>query len=171
MRPFRALAVACLCSLPLLAVAQWQWIDKDGRKVFSDQSPPPDIPAKNILRQPGGRPVQPATEAPAPEVAASAPAKAAAASAPKVSGRDKDLENRKKQADAAEAEKKKAQEAEVAAQRQENCQRARQGKANFASGVRIATTNDKGERTFLDEKQRAAEMQRLDQVIATQCAQ
>lgn len=168
MRPFRALALACVCSLPLLAAAQWQWIDKDGRKVFSDQSPPPDIPAKNILRQPGGRPVQPAAQAPAADSAAPA---AAVASAPKVTGRDKDLEARKKQADAAEAEKKKAQDAAVAAQREENCKRARQAKASFDTGMKVATLNAKGEREVMDDKQRAAEVQRLQGVIASECAQ
>jgi hypothetical protein len=33
-------------------LAQWQWIDKDGRKVYSDRSPPSDIQEKNILKRP-----------------------------------------------------------------------------------------------------------------------
>jgi type IV secretory pathway VirB10-like protein len=165
MTALRALAAACLCTLSLAAAAQWQWIDKDGRKVFSDQPPPPDVPAKNILRQPGQRSAQPAAEAAA--APASAPVQAAA---PKVSGRDKELEQRKKQAEAAEAEKKKAQEAEVAAQREENCKRARQAKASFDSGVKIAAMNDKGERQVLDDKQRATEVARIEQVISSECA-
>ena len=59
--------LALACTLPLAAVAQWQWLDKDGRKVFSDKSPPPDIPAKNILKQPGAaRPAPDAATTSAP---------------------------------------------------------------------------------------------------------
>ena len=53
-----------------LAYAQWQWVDKDGRKVFSDQPPPPGTPNDKILKRPGNRPAEPeaapaATPAPA----------------------------------------------------------------------------------------------------------
>ncbi|MFX6884193.1 DUF4124 domain-containing protein, partial [Acinetobacter baumannii] len=69
------------------AAAQWQWIDKDGRKVFSDRPPPQEIPEKNILKQPGGtRAARPAA-APVPADAAAVPAPgtsaAATAAAPK----------------------------------------------------------------------------------------
>ncbi|WP_216088085.1 DUF4124 domain-containing protein, partial [Shigella flexneri] len=74
-----------------------QWVDKDGRKVFSDRPPPVDVPAKNILKQPGGS-LQPAPRpqaAPADAVAGTQPgaavaarpgAPASAASAPQLSG-------------------------------------------------------------------------------------
>jgi hypothetical protein len=164
----RALALACLCVLPAVASAQWMYLDKEGRKVYSDKAPPPDIPAKNILRQPGMR----AAAAAEPEAAASAPAvaKAApAASAPKISGKDKALEEKKKQAEAAEAEKKKAQAEEVAKAQADNCSRARQAKATFDSGMRVARVNAKGEREFMDDNQRAAEVKRLETVIARDC--
>jgi len=172
----RVFALACLCTLPLAATAQWQWIDKDGRRVFSDQAPPADIPAKNILRQPGPRgstPVAETATAPAPAPAsASAPAPARAASGvPKVSGKDKELEERRKQAEAAEAEKKKAKEAEVAALKEQSCKRAREAKATIDSGVRLYRTNDKGEREILDDKQRAAELRLAENVITRDCAQ
>jgi len=76
----------------LTALAQWQWIDKDGRKVYSDRSPPSDIPEKNILKAPRGikmatPPV--ATEDPAATPGAAAPAPAAKSdpNAPKLSGK------------------------------------------------------------------------------------
>jgi hypothetical protein len=50
------LVLGCVCLLPLAASAQWQWIDKNGKKVFSDQAPPPDVPEKNILRRSGTPP-------------------------------------------------------------------------------------------------------------------
>jgi Domain of unknown function (DUF4124) len=53
-----AATVTCFCSG---AMAQWQWIDKDGRKVFSDRAPPPDVADKNIVKRPTGRMPTPAS--------------------------------------------------------------------------------------------------------------
>ncbi|MBK0393408.1 DUF4124 domain-containing protein [Ramlibacter algicola] len=166
MNALRALAVVACCALPLAAVAQWQWIDKDGRRVFSDKSPPPEIPARNILKAPNGRalPVEP--EAPA---AAATAAAQPASGALKVSGKDKALEEKKKQAEAAEAEKKKAAEREFAEKKAENCKRAKEAKATLDSGIRLSRVNDKGEREVLDDAQRAVEGRRLDEAIATNC--
>jgi hypothetical protein len=161
----RVFVLGLVCAFAPACFAQWQWIDNSGRKVFSDQSPPADIPAKNILKQPGMR------KAATPAEAADAAARpAAAASAPKLSGKDKELEEKKKQAQAAEAEKKRASEEEVAKARAENCTRAKRAKTSFDSGARIATTNDKGEREFMDDKTRATESRRLEGVIASDCA-
>jgi len=165
-----------LCLLPALACAQWQWVDKDGRRVFSDQPPPADVPTSKILRQPGARAPQaasttPATTPAAPTAAAAtaaAPASQSAA-APKVSGQDKALLEKKKQAEAAEAAKRKEEEEKIAAARADNCERSRSAKASFDSGLRIVRTNEKGEREFLDDKQRAAEVQRLEGLIARDC--
>jgi type IV secretory pathway VirB10-like protein len=166
MKSARTALLALACLVPLVASAQWQWIDKSGRKVFSDQAPPPEIAADKILKRPGprGRSVD---AQPAPETAAAAAA--AAPALPKVTGKDKVLDEKKKQMDAAEAEKKKAQEEKVAAMRAENCTRARSAKATYDTGVRISRVNDKGEREILDDKQRAAELKHLDGVIARDC--
>jgi hypothetical protein len=160
----RIALLALVCSVPLAASAQWMWLDKGGRKVFSDQPPPPEVTPDRILKQPGMRGGAAAT----PTVAAVAPA-AAPASLAKPSGKDKALEDRKKQAETVEADKKKAEEAKVAAARAENCNRAKTSRANYASGVRLSRMNDKGEREILDDNQRADEMKVLDQVIARDC--
>jgi hypothetical protein len=168
MNLFRAtlVGVALALALPAASFAQWQWIDKDGRKVFSDQSPPADIPAKNILKQPGarGRSVTPAE----PAAPAAVPAKATPAS-PKLSGKDKELEEKKKQAEAAEAEKKKEQDEQVAKERADNCARMKTAKTTLDSGARIARMNEKGEREYMDDAQRAAEGKRLETLIARDC--
>jgi hypothetical protein len=166
MNLFRATLLGVALALPAAGFAQWQWIDKDGRKVFSDQSPPADIPAKNILKQPGprGRSVAPVE----PAASAAVPAKATPAS-PKLSGKDKELEEKKKQAEAAEAEKKKEQDEQVAKERAENCARMKSAKATLDSGARIARMNEKGEREFMDDAQRTAESKRLDTVLARDC--
>ncbi len=160
------LALACTWSVG--AAAQWQWIDKDGRKVFSDRAPPPDIPAKSVLKQPGGTyaPAAAAAAAPAAEPTASAAASGNAARAP---GKDKELEEKKAQAEAAEAAKKKAEEDKVAALRADNCSRAKQAKATFDSGKLLRQTNAQGELVFLDEAGRAAETRRIQGIIASDC--
>jgi hypothetical protein len=158
-------------SLPVLCLAQWQWIDKDGRRVFSDQSPPADIPAKNILKQPGGTKGKAGSVSITPAEAASAPVETAKSTVavPKLSGKDKELEEKKKLAEAAEADKKKAQEEEIAKVRAENCDRAKRSKVTLDSGVRVSQTNAKGEREIMDDAQRAAEAKRLERVIASDC--
>jgi hypothetical protein len=169
MSPSRVLVATLAALLPMLCCAQWRWIDKTGRTVFSDQPPPADVPAANIVRQPGK---SHAAVEPAPAASESAHAAAplrAGASAAKLSGKDKELQEKKKQAEAAEEAKKKAYEQEVARVQAENCARARLSKASFDSGARIARTNEKGEREYLDDNQRAAETRRLEQVIATDC--
>lgn len=160
MKAFRWLLLAAACALPAVAGAQWQWLDKDGRKVFSDRPPPSDIAPNRILKQPGQRPASAEAAAPAP--AASAPV-------PQVATKDKALEEKKKQAEAAEAAKRKEAEEQQAKARAENCTRAKEAKANFDSGVRIARTNSKGEREFLDDNQRKAELTRIEGIIARDC--
>lgn len=162
MKLLRLTLLGLACALPAICLAQWQWIDNDGRKVFSDQSPPANIPAKNILRQPGVKGTPVATEATAETVKAPA-------NAPKISGKDNQLEEKKKQAEAAEAEKKKAEEEQLAKARADNCARAKRAKAGIDSGVRIARTNDKGEREIMDDAARAVESKRIEGIMATDC--
>ena len=171
MKSARALFFALAMATSLTAAAQYQWIDKNGSRVYSDVAPPADIPAKNILKQPRGSSLTaPVAEAPAQAAPATAAASAATpASGPATAGVDKALEEKKKQAEAAEAAKKKAEEQKLAQARAENCKRAREGKATLDSGVRMARTNEKGEREVLDDTQRAAELKRINGIIQSDC--
>jgi len=165
MKMLRIALLGLACAVPTMSMAQWQWIDKDGRKVFSDRPPPLETPQKNILKQPGVK----AAPAEAPAAQAAAPAPAVKASAPQASGKDSELEQKKKALDAAEAAKKKAREDELATMRADNCVRAKRAKASLDSGVRISRTNDKGEREILDDAARAAESKHIQAVIASDC--
>jgi hypothetical protein len=160
MKLLRVTALGLALMLPAVSLAQWQWIDNAGRKVFSDQPPPTDVPAKRIIRQPGAK----APSSDEPQAAAPAPLPA-----PKPSGKDRQLEERKKQAEAAEAEKKKVHDEQLAKMRADNCERARRAKATLDSGMRLSQVNAKGEREVLDDATRAAETRRLDGVIASDC--
>lgn len=165
----RLLVALPLVCLTATAHAQWQWIDSSGRKVFSDTAPPPGIPDKNILRRPTAS-VAPPAQAPAAAVPNVGAASGVQGAAPRGEGVDPRLEARKREAEAAEAARKKAEEEKLARQRAENCERARTYKATLDSGVRIATTTTSGERVVLDDAGRAAERQRVDEAIRTECA-
>jgi hypothetical protein len=157
MNMIRPLIVLAACLYALTASAQWQWLDKDGRKVFSDRPPPADVPDKNILKRPTGRSVAPA--GPAPTVAPASQA----------TGIDKALQEKRKQAEDAEAAKRKAEEEQNARVRAENCSRAKQAKAGLDSGARVARINEKGEREFLDEAGLSSESQRMQTIIDENC--
>lgn len=159
MKPIRPLICLALCLCALTASAQWQWMDKDGRKVFSDRAPPADIPEKNILKRPGSR----GSSTPVVAPAAAAPMAAPAA------GVDKSLQEKKKQVEDAEAAKRKADEERNARAMADTCSRAQQAKSGLDSGARMARTNEKGEREFMDEAARAAEGERLQGIINENC--
>lgn len=158
----------------MAASAQWQWTDKDGHRVFSDRAPPADILEKNILKRPGSRNTPVATTDAATNTAATAAGAAAsapqgAASGPRLSGVDKELAEKKKKAEEAEVAKRKVEEERVLKAKVENCARAKQAKASFDSGVRIARTNEKGEREVMDDAARASEMKRIQAIIDSDC--
>lgn len=158
------------CSWALGASAQWQWVDKDGRKVFSDRPPSLDVPPQNILKQPGGAPRPAAAAVPAAPAASPSSAAAAAQPAPpRPSGKDAELEARKAEAEAAEAARKKAEADRLARARAENCTRAQQAKATLNSGQLLSHTNAQGERSFMSDATREAENKRADAIIASDC--
>ena len=167
----------CLSVIAHSAMAQWQWMDKDGRKVFSDRSPPAEIAEKDILKRPAG--ATRAAAAAAATAAASAPVDgkttttaavtAPKASAPKLSGKDAELEAKKKKAEDDEVAKKKIEEEKNAKVKAENCERAKSGLATLQSGIRIASVNAKGEREIYDDNMRAAETKRAQDNINSSC--
>lgn len=81
------------------------------------------------------------------------------------------MEEKKKQTEAAQAAKKKEEDQRVMALRAENCKRAQAAKAGLDSGVRMARMNDKGEREILDDAGRAAELERTQAIIQSECSQ
>ncbi len=157
------------------ALAQWQWVEKDGRKIFSDRAPPAEIQDKDILKRPAGAPRGAAPPALTPETAGLArPVTAASApglraSAPKPTGKDAELEAKKKKADDDEAAKKKAEEDKASKIKADNCERAKTGLATLQSGVRMSSVNAKGEREVYDDAKRGAEIKRTQEVIDASC--
>ena len=68
-----------------------------------------------------------------------------------------------------EAEAKQAEQAKRDAQRADNCNRAKQAKVTLTSGRMLSSVNANGERGFMDEATRDAEVKRADAVIASEC--
>ena len=162
-------------TLACTAQAQWQWIDEAGRKVFSDRQPPAHIPQKNILKSPShspaaGLPLPPA--AVTPDIAPSAPAQPAAAGS-HLSAEDQALAEKQRQDEEAQQKAQeaalKAEAARVAAQRQDNCRRARSAISTLNSGLPMTHINDKGERGFMSAQQRQQEVQRAQAIIRSDC--
>ena len=166
-RLFRMLALAALAGiigLPGPAVGQWKWRDPGGQINISDRPPPRDVPEKDILARPTPQ-TRTAAEAPAPAAsAASAPGKPEIR--PPV---DRELEARKKAAEQERAARAKAEADKLAANRAENCRRARGQVAALESGERMARINEKGQREVLDDKGRAEELSRARAIFASDC--
>jgi hypothetical protein len=162
-----AVAFTLLCAG--LASAQsavpWKYRDAQGRIVVSDLPPPANVQDKDILE----RPTTVVRRAAAPAQPAAAAASAAANQGVVAQGIDPELEARRKQAADEQAMKQKAQQEQQAAQRAENCSRATSHLSALGDGLRMARTNEKGEREILDDKGRAEEMQRARQIIASDC--
>ena len=162
-------ALTCAAVLgALLAVpaqAQWKWRDKNGQTQYSDLPPPTGVAESDILQRPNAA-TQRRGPAAAP-VAASGAASGAPALAPK--GSDPELEAKRRQAEQDVAAKKKAEDEKIAIAKADNCMRAKAQMRTLDSGVRIARTNDKGEREFMDDAARAAEAKRTQGIIATDC--
>lgn len=162
-----ALSVAMLGTA--IAQSQWKWRDAEGRITVSDLPPPREVADKDILQRPD--PVRlKARAAAAAASAASGPAEAAKpANKPADKPADKELDAKKRAAEAERAAKARAEEQKAAAQRADNCQRARTQIASLESGQRIARVNAQGEREFLDDGQRAAELRRAREIAASEC--
>jgi hypothetical protein len=173
---------ACRIGVPMLlygaasiASAQWAWRDEHGRTVYSDQPPPANIRAADLLQQPSS-PAQPsestdATAQPSPNAApAQPPPNSTASAAPHApTTAEREQEFRKRMKEHADADKKVADGQAQAAQKADDCQRARGYIKSLEDGVRLVRTNPDGSRELLDEAQRAAEAQRTREIIETRC--
>ena len=170
-RPLVALLAALAAGLIALpAEAQWKWRDKGGHVQYSDLPPPLGTPEADILARPSAamRRAAAANVATAAAAAGSAASAAAPASAPRTA--DPELGAKRKKAETEATAKAKADQDKFAAAKADNCSRARAQLTTLKSGIRLAQTNAKtGEREFLDDKQRADETRRTEEVIATDC--
>lgn len=156
----RAQAAAALLALLFVApsaFAQWMWKDEAGHTIASDQPPPPGTPQSRILKSP--------RTSPAP----AAPAKPPEGVEPPKSLADRDLEFKQRQKEAAEAQKAADESAAKARALAENCATVRGNLAALQTGGRMARVNERGEKSYIDDNQRAAEIARAQGQVAQFC--
>lgn len=130
----------------------YQYKDASGRTVLTDQPPPSNIKKETL-----------SSRVPAE------PAAAGKASAEPKSMAERDLEFKKRQKEAQEASAKAEKEAADKAARQQDCAQAQRQLQMLESGERLATRDDKGERVYIDDKQRAAEIDRAKKFMSEVC--
>jgi hypothetical protein len=168
---WRTTLVALAVTVSGAALAQWAWKDDNGRIVYSDRPPPATVKADRIVRQPSSaQAVMPAQSAPASEAAAT-PADsrpAAASSAPK-NVAEQEMEFQKRQQQRADAERKAQEEQARAAAKAAECERAKGYLRALEEGGRVARTDAAGNREFLDDAQRAAEVDRTRKIMQSAC--
>jgi hypothetical protein len=146
-------ALLSIAFLPATAQGEvYKWKDAQGKTVISDTP------------QPGAGPQKPAlpTATPAPDTQ-----KGAAAAPPSLA--DQELEFKKRQQERQAAADKAAKEQAENAQKAENCARAQRNLQALESGQRLAMPNEKGEREYLSDQQRAQETARARQAAQEWC--
>lgn len=159
-------ATLLLCALAP-AHAQYSWIDDKGTRVFSDRPPPPGTPAARILKAPRAATVEPygptAPAAAAPAAPAPAPARPAP---PTLAEREADFSKRAAQRE--QDERKAAQEAQRLAAQEARCKSLKRQEMALSAGTRLSEFDDKGERHYVTDAERA---ERLAQARSRQAAE
>lgn len=164
---FSALAVTVALSAGSSAHADqiYSWRDASGRVHYSDLPPPASV-AKVKAKDVGGG--APATDAAAPGTTDKTTDKSAAPAKAKTLA-DKELEFKKRQVDNATAKAKAEKEQTAAEQKRRDCERAKSHLTDLESGRRMAITNADGERGFMEDDQRAQELQDTRRAISSVC--
>lgn len=152
LRKLLGLLLACVAPA-VLAQTIYSWKDASGRVHYSD-SPPPDAQARSIKQAP---------LAPRPPTAEGASANTPPNYA------EQEVAFRKRRAEAAEAEDKTRKQKASDEQRERDCTQARQQLTGLESGQPVVRFNDAGERIFIDDDERAAEMARSRQYLERSC--
>jgi hypothetical protein len=176
--------ILILASWTTSAQAQWAWKDAAGNITYSDAPPPSDVNPAAILRQPASAPdpgrdahsgpgatyTTPSTEPRAadPPPAAAEQTRPAAPAAKTLAEQEADF--RKRAADRDKAAQKAEQDEAKAAERAANCSQAQGYLQMIESGARLMRPDAEGNRNFMDEDQRAAEVQKTQETIAKNCS-
>lgn len=147
--------IFALCVMSTVAAVSvqaqtYQWKDKNGRTVISDTPPPGSAKSSQVN-----------------DAAPAAPA-ATTTEAPKTFA-EKDMEFRKRQQEAKDKAEKEAKEQAAAAEKRENCERARRNLAALESSQPLASIDENGQRKSMDNGMRQQEIERARQFIIETC--
>ena len=126
-----------------------KWVDTQGQVHYSDQLPPTEAKQPkqlDITNRPTSAPsVQPKSTA------------------------EKELDFRKRQTEAADAQTKKDKEAADAKVKQENCEKAKSSLRSLQDGGRSYHLNAQGERVYLDDSGREEAIQDAKKAVDSWC--
>ncbi len=158
--------VIALCMLAFAAgvqAQQFRWVDKNGKVQYGD-TPPPGVKATS-MKPPAGPAAQPA----APASKDAKDAKDAKKSSGPMTPKEQEEAFRKRQEEQKKAAEKSAKAQEDEVKKRQNCDNARARLRDLESGTRIASTNDKGERVFMDDAARQKEIAGARQSASEWC--
>lgn len=151
MKPLIIALAATLTVTSSLTMAQtYQWKDGNGRTVISDTPPP------GAARQPRSIESSRSPESQQPTEAQKSMA-------------DKEMDFKQRQQEAREKADKERKESAANAEKNENCQRARQQLVALESGQRISSTDVNGERRYMEDAERQRETERTRKFLAETC--
>jgi hypothetical protein len=137
------LAPLALVALGAMAQPMYKWVDEKGVTHFSE-SPPPDGKATKVEVKPTG------TEKPRTD-----------------DWKERELESRQRRAqkEGADEETRKKEERE----RTQRCTRAREGLDTVTNTRRVYRLDEKGERVYLEDKDRPAAIEKWSQEVQRYC--
>ena len=146
------LLIVTLVFAAAASAQQYKWVDKDGKVRYGDV-PPPGVNATRL------KPPPPGVSAPAPSAAAKKDDKPLT---PEEAFRQRQEAARKDSEKQAKADQEKAES-------RANCARAQDVLRSLESGQRIARTDSKGERYYLEDAQVAQETAAARESVRQHC--
>lgn len=141
--------LAAVLAAPVFAGEIYSWRDKDGKMHYSDVPPPAPTEPRKIgsIAAPAGTP----------------------AASERRGVADQNLEFKKRRAAASESEAKDQQKLAEAEESRVNCEQARNQLSALQSGERMVRFNAAGEREYIDDAQRAVEIERSRKAVDAWC--
>ena len=142
------IALLSLVLLPLAAGAQalYKWVDEKGVTHFSE-APPPDGKATKVEVRPVG------TEKPRAD-----------------NWKERELESRQRRTEREVAERNEAESrGRAQAQRQQQCRRSQEALDSLRNSRRIYDLDDKGERVYMEDKDRPAAIEKWSREQEQNC--
>ena len=159
MHPQALLFVLLVVTTAVSGAEVYRWVDDKGVTHFSELPPPGQQAAKP--RQPPTVPGQPQA----------APASADDGDRPAgKTWQEKETEFRQRQIERDAAARKQEEQDAAAKRLQRDCLLARKSLENLQNANAVARYDDRGERVYLDDRQRAALIQQRRQEIDARCA-
>ena len=150
---FLRLSVVAVALASIAATPVYKWVDQQGKVHYADRAPPPDSDGKalTLLAPPSEGEVQ----------------QAGAQLAELLSKQAASRESRAAQQERERLERELAEARRI--DRQNRCLVAQQNKHVLELGRPVYSIDEKGERQFLDDAARAAQMQKIRVEIAENC--